>query len=33
MLTKTAGKLAVPVPSVISYTVYLEADAQPAPKQ
>lgn len=26
MLTRTAGKLNVPVPSVIGYTVYLEAD-------
>lgn len=25
MLTKTAGKLNVPVPSVIGYTVYLKA--------
>ncbi|MCX2185004.1 CU044_5270 family protein [Streptomyces sp. SKN60] len=31
VLTKSAGKLGVPVPSVISYTVYLAADTQPAP--
>ncbi|MEV7188727.1 CU044_5270 family protein [Kitasatospora sp. NPDC093102] len=31
VLTKTAGKLGIPIPSVISYTVYLAADTQPAP--
>ncbi|MFJ9446316.1 CU044_5270 family protein [Kitasatospora sp. NPDC101235] len=30
-LTKSAGKLGVPIPSVISYTVYLAADTEPAP--
>ncbi|WP_203888102.1 RNA polymerase sigma factor [Planotetraspora kaengkrachanensis] len=30
-LTETAGRLGVPIPSVISYTVYLEADTRPAP--
>jgi hypothetical protein len=31
VLTKTAGMLGVPIPSVIEYTVYLEADTQPTP--
>ncbi|GII29399.1 CU044_5270 family protein [Planotetraspora mira] len=30
-LTETAGKLGVPIPSVISYTVYLAADTAPRP--
>ncbi|GAA4580844.1 hypothetical protein GCM10023194_10340 [Planotetraspora phitsanulokensis] len=32
-LTESAGRLGVPIPSVISYTVYLEADTRPAPKR
>ncbi|MFF7632540.1 CU044_5270 family protein [Kitasatospora sp. NPDC008050] len=31
VLTETAGRLAVPIPSLTSYTAYLEADTQAAP--
>jgi hypothetical protein len=31
VLTTTAGKLNVAIPAVIGYTLYLEADWQPAP--